>query len=124
MTLRQDAGRYECGTLNTVGCFGLKASIEFLLEVSPEQIGPVVQGLGDRIAAGVQAKGYELMTARTPDTAAGIVTFRKPGVDAAAIVKRLREERIVTAPRAGWVRTSPHFYITPEDIDRMVDALP
>ena len=23
MTLRADAGRYECGTLNTIGCFGL-----------------------------------------------------------------------------------------------------
>ncbi len=33
MTLRQDAGRYECGTLNTIGCYGLRASIEFLLEV-------------------------------------------------------------------------------------------
>ena len=31
MTLRPDAGRYECGTLNTIGCYGLKAAIEFLL---------------------------------------------------------------------------------------------
>ena len=27
-------------------------------------------------------------------------------------------------PRAGWVRTSPHFYIRPEEIDRMIDLLP
>ncbi len=40
MTLRSDAGRYECGTLNTIGCFGLRASIEFLLEVGIERIGP------------------------------------------------------------------------------------
>ena len=53
MTLRQDAGRYECGTLNTIGCFGLRASIEFLLEVGIGKIAPVVQNLGDRIAAGV-----------------------------------------------------------------------
>src|ERR1035437_9565815 len=61
---RPDAGRYECGTLNTIGCFGLKASIEFLLEVGPGEIAPVVQNLGDRIAAGVQAKGYELFLHR------------------------------------------------------------
>src|SRR5207302_3540005 len=25
MTVRSDAGRYECGTLNTIGCYGLRA---------------------------------------------------------------------------------------------------
>ena len=124
MTLRQDAGRYECGTLNTVGCFGLHASIEFLLEVGPGKIGPVVQNHGDRIAAGVQAKGYEIMGPRTPETGAGIVSFRKVGLDAVAIVRTLKEHKIVAAPRAGWVRTSPHFYITPAEIDRMVEVLP
>jgi len=52
------------------------------------------------------------------------VSFRKAGVDAAALVRTLRDQHIVAAPRAGWLRTSPHFYIAPEDIDRLVDALP
>jgi cysteine desulfurase/selenocysteine lyase len=124
MSLRPDAGRYECGTLNTIGCFGLRASLEFLLEVGVERIGPAVQGLGDRIASGVQATGYELLGSRTPQTGAGIVTFRKPGVDEREIVRRLRAAGITAAPRAGWVRTSPHFYITDSDIDRMLEVLP
>ena len=124
MTLRPDAGRYECGTLNTIGCFGLRASIEFLLEVGQGEIAPVVQNLGDRIAAGVQAKGYELFHPRTAQNGAGIVTFRKPGTEATETVRHLRRQNIIAAPRAGWVRTSPHFYISPADIDRMVDALP
>ena len=37
---------------------------------------------------------------------------------------RLKELGIAAAPRQGWVRTSPHFYISPEDIDTLVDALP
>ena len=124
MTLRPDAGRYECGTLNTIGCFGLRASIEFLLEVGQGEIAPVVQNLGDRIAAGVQAKGYELFLPRTPQNGAGIVSFRKPGIEAAETVRLLRRQNIITAARAGWVRTSPHFYISPADIDRLIDALP
>src|SRR5215472_698827 len=124
MTLWGDARRYECGTLNTIGCFGLKASIEFLLDVDPRQIGPVVQSLGDRIAAGVQAKGYEVLGNRTPENGAGIVTFRKQGHEPAAIVGSLRNLGIVAAPRAGWIRTSPHFYVSPEQIDRLIDALP
>ncbi|MGP8243642.1 MAG: aminotransferase class V-fold PLP-dependent enzyme [Bryobacteraceae bacterium] len=124
MTLRSDAGRYECGTLNTIGCFGLKAAIEFLLEVGVERIGPVVQSLGDRIAAGVQDKGYQVLGARTPETGAGIVSFRKPGIQARDIVRKLTAAGIAAAPRAGWVRTSPHFYIRPEEIDRLVEELP
>ena len=124
MTLRPDAGRYECGTLNTIGCFGLKAAIEFLLEVGVGEIAPVVQNLGDRIAEGVQAKGYELLGNRTPHTGAGIVSFRKPGVEASQAVAKLRSEGIIAAPRAGWIRTSPHFYISPSEIDRLVDSLP
>ena len=124
MSLRPDAGRYECGTLNTIGCYGLRAAIEFLLEVGVGQIAPVVQNLGNRIAGGVCAKGYEIAAPRTPETGAGIVSFRKPGQDAGEIVRKLRAQGITAAPRAGWVRTSPHFYIRPEEIDRMIDLLP
>jgi cysteine desulfurase/selenocysteine lyase len=124
MDLRPDAGRYECGTLNTIGCYGLKAAIDLLLEVGVGEIAPVVQNLGDRIAAGVQDKGYELLGCRTPATGAGIVSFRKEGIDTHETVRRLRAEGIVAAPRQGWIRTSPHFYIGPEDIDRMLAVLP
>jgi selenocysteine lyase/cysteine desulfurase len=124
MALRQDAGRYECGTLNTIGCFGLRAAIELLLEVGIGKIGPVVRNLGDRIAEGVQRKGYEVLGHRTPINAAGIVSFRKPGTDAAEVVRVLREHGIATAPRAGWIRSSPHFYISPAEIDRMLEVLP
>src|SRR5947209_12219950 len=74
MALRPDAGRYEPGTLNTIGCFGLCAAIKFLLDVGVGEIAPVVQNLADRIAAGVQALGYEIMGTRSPETGAGIVS--------------------------------------------------
>jgi selenocysteine lyase/cysteine desulfurase len=124
MTLRPDAGRYECGTLNTIGCYGLKAAIEFVLEVGVERIAPVVEALGDRIAAGAASEGYEVLGRRTAATGAGIVSFRKAGVESGAIVHQLKQKRIVAANRSGWVRTSPHFYISPEEIDRVVAALP
>jgi cysteine desulfurase / selenocysteine lyase len=124
MTLRPDAGRYECGTLNTVGCFGLRASIEFLLSVGIHEIAPAVQALGDRIAEGARSRGYEVLGERTPTTGAGIVSIRKEGMDARLIVSRLKEKRIVAAPRQGWVRLSPHFYISPEEIDTLLRELP
>jgi selenocysteine lyase/cysteine desulfurase len=124
MTLRPDAGRYECGTLNTIGCYGLRAAIEFLLQVGVERIAPEVQSLGDRIAEGVVEKGYEVLGRRTPATGAGIVSFRKMGVDSAELVRKLTTRGIATANRGGWVRTSPHFYVSPEEIERVMEALP
>jgi selenocysteine lyase/cysteine desulfurase len=64
------------------------------------------------------------MCPRTPDTGAGIVSFRKPGIEGPAIVTRLWAKGIAAAPRAGWVRTSPHYYVSPADIDRFLEALP
>jgi selenocysteine lyase/cysteine desulfurase len=124
MTLRQDAGRYECGTLNTVGCYGLRAAIDFLLGLGIENVAPAVQALGDRLAEGVAAKGYQLAVPRTPGSGAGIVSFRREGVDPRQVVQDLKSQRIVAAPRQGWVRMSPHFYIAPQEIGQVIEALP
>ena len=124
MTLRSDAGRYECGTLNTIGCYGLRAAIELLLEIGVERIGPVVQGLADQLAEGAVRKGYQLLGDRTEENGAGIIAIQKPGIDSRQLVRELKELGIIAAPRQGWVRLSPHFYISPEEIDRAVEALP
>jgi cysteine desulfurase/selenocysteine lyase len=124
MTLRADAGRYECGTLNTIGCYGLRASIELLLEAGIERIGPLVQALAGRLAEGARQKGYQVLCERTPDNGSGIVTLHKPGMDSREVVRDLKERGIMAAPRQGWVRFSPHFYISPEEIDRVVEELP
>ncbi len=124
MTLRQDAGRYEPGTLNTIGCYGLRAAIEFVLEVGVERIGPAVRGLADQVADGAKAKGYEILVERTPENGAGIVSIRSPQVDHRMVVRHLKERGFSAAPRQGWVRVSPHFYISPAEIAAFVDALP
>ena len=103
----------------------LRAAIEFLLEVGVENIAPVVQSLGDQIAEGVLRKGYEILGARTPANGAGIVSFRKvDGEEADAIVEKLQKNSVVTASRAGWVRASPHFYIEPAGIEKLLELLP
>jgi cysteine desulfurase/selenocysteine lyase len=124
MTLRPDAGRYECGTLNTIGCFGLRASLELILEVGVERIGPVVQALTGQLAEGAARKGYQLLGERTAENGSGIIALNKDGVDSRKIVRDLKEAGIVAAPRQGFVRFSPHFYISPEDIERVVEELP
>lgn len=117
--LRPDAGRYEPGTLNTVGCFGLRAAIDFLLSVGIEAISDHVRSLAIQIEQGLRERGFEVLG--TPG--AGIVSFRKPGEDSRMTVRRLRDAKIIAAPRQGWVRVSPHFYIAPEEVASFLDVL-
>jgi cysteine desulfurase / selenocysteine lyase len=123
MTLRSDAGRYESGTLNTIGCYGLQSALDLLLEVGIEQIAPDVRALGDRIRAGAEAAGYECLGPRSPDTGAGIVAIKHATLDSLLIVRRLKDKNISVTARQGWVRISPHFYNSPEDIERLITEL-
>jgi cysteine desulfurase / selenocysteine lyase len=124
MALRPDAGRYECGTLNTIGCYGLRASLDFLLGVGVDRIGPAVEALADQLAEGAQAKGYSLLGERTRATSSGIVAVQKLGMDSRHIVRQLKDKGVIAAARQGWVRLSPHFYLSPEDIAQAIEALP
>lgn len=121
--LRPDAGRYEPGTLNTIGCYGLRAAIELLLEAGVDRVCRQVQSLADRIATGAETKGYEILGTRTPANSSGIVSFRKPGVDSRMIVHALKQAGIQATHRQGWVRASPHFYLNHDDIDRTLAEL-
>ena len=123
MTLRADAGKYESGTLNTVGCYGLRAALDLLLEVGVERIAAAVQGLGDQVWDGVRGMGFEVLGKRSAESGAGIVSFRKPGVESQFMVNKLKEAGILAASRQGWVRVAPHFYISPGDIERVLREL-
>ena len=124
LTLRKDAGRYEPGTLNTIGCFGLRAAIELLLEVGVENVEPAVVALTERLAAGAQARGYEILGTRRPGSTSGIISIRREGLDSRYLVAQLRDAGMLAASRQGWTRIAPHFYIDPEEIDRVIDLLP
>ncbi|MCC6591207.1 MAG: aminotransferase class V-fold PLP-dependent enzyme [Bryobacterales bacterium] len=119
MTLRSDAGRYEPGTLNTIGIFGLRASIALINQIGVAAISAEVTQRARQLHDGAKRKGYEILP-----TASGIVTFRKEGVDSRIIVKRLRDAGIIAAPRQGYVRTSPHFYVSPDSIEACLEQLP
>ena len=123
-TLRPDAGRFEAGTLNSFGCAALRTSIELLLEAGVERLSEQVNLLADRLYQAAQQKGYEPCAKRDRGSGSGIVSLRKDGLDPAELAKRLLSDKIVAIPRFGYLRVSPHFYNTVDEIDRLVELLP
>ena len=124
-TFRPDAGRYESGSPNVPGFLALRASLEMLMDVGVEAISSRIKALTDRVAAGVEEKGYRVASPREGQAWSGAVVFASDRHDHAQLAAWLRKEkRIELAVREGRLRCSPHFYKTESQIDRLVEALP
>jgi selenocysteine lyase/cysteine desulfurase len=121
---RDGALRFECGTLNTVGVYGLGAAIDLFLEVGPETVEEHLLSLSDYLAERLSAKGYSVVSSRRKGEASGIVTCTHERHSPGSLYHWLLSKNIITAPRANRLRFSPHFYNTREEVDRLIDALP
>ena len=121
---RKGALRFECGTLNTVGVYGLGAAINLFLEVGPEKIEEYLLGLSDYLAESLKAKGYDLISSRQKGETSAIVCCTHKRHTSASLYHLLLEKNIITTHRVGRLRISPHFYNTREEIDTLIAALP
>jgi len=119
-----DAQRFESGTLNTVGIYGLKACLDLIHKVGIDVIESRVLMLTDRLADGLKEKGYVVVSSRREGEKSGIVSFGRSDMDADMIFQILQERNIVSAARAGYCRLSPHFYNTEAEVNVVLEALP
>jgi cysteine desulfurase/selenocysteine lyase len=120
-----DASRYEGGTPNFLGALSLATSIDVLASAGIERIAAHVLALTDRLADGLQSRGYTMSSDRSrDDVKSGIVLFGRDDVDPIALGKRLNEAKICTTYRANGIRVAPHGHNTPGDVDAILAALP
>jgi selenocysteine lyase/cysteine desulfurase len=124
-TLRADAQRFECGTYNVPGLLSLKAALELLKAARIGLVATRVRELTDRLIAGVERKGYAVVSPRDKWQWSGIVSFTSPVHDMKRLMVQLRKEhKVEIALREGRLRASPHFYNTEAQIDRLIEVLP
>jgi selenocysteine lyase/cysteine desulfurase len=121
--LQESAGRFEEGTPNTPGIFGLGAALDLLLELGVDDIGRRVLELTDRLARGIDERGGHVLSPREDGCASGIVSFVMPDEAPAETAARLVARDVFVVVRRGGVRASPHFYNDEDEIDRLLDAL-
>jgi len=118
------AARFECGVINQGGVRGLQASLDLMNRVGREQIGERILALNERLADGLDARGYEVISSRRDGERSGIVSFKSARHDSAALRERLHQADVIVSLREGLIRVSPHFYNSPDDVDRLLAALP
>lgn len=129
IAFQRDARRYEAGTHNLLGTVGLMAAMEMVLELGVENIARELWRKRLLLVPALQAKGFTVLNAEaTPETASGIISFHQPGKDFDALHQKLLQANIVTSLRTDrsgrkYIRLSPHFYNTDEELHRMLDVL-
>lgn len=123
LELQPGAGRFEEGTPNTAGIFGLGAAIDLLLEVGIEEIGWRVLALTDRLVRGLEQRGARVLSPRADGLASGIVSFIWTGEAPRETARRLLDREVFVVARRGGVRASPHFYNSEDEIDRLLASL-
>jgi len=124
LNYRDGALRFECGTLNSAGVYGLGAAIDLFLDAGPDEIEAYLVGLSSYLAERLTSLGYNVVSSRQPGETSAVVTCTHERHSPRELNRLLWAKKIITAPRANRLRISPHFYNTREEVDSLIEALP
>ena len=125
LTFAPGARRFEESVVSVLDTAAFGAALDLLLEVGTDVIEDRVLDLAARLADGLAGCGCEIVEPwpRKRAESSGIVSFRKPGTKAQAVLRDLNAAHVVARIHQDFVRLSPHFYNTNEEVDRVLDVL-
>ncbi len=118
-----DARRFECGSLNTLGIYALRASLDLLHEVGMIEIEERIADRIQQLDQSLQTLGCRILTPPEPERRAGILTFVPPRLESENVYQRLMERGVLCAARGGGIRFSPHFYTSANALQLALEAV-
>jgi len=121
--LLPDARRFEAGSLNTAGVYGMRAAIDLALEIGIDVIREHALRVATLLADGLESIGWTVASPRP--IASPIIGATPPDVEKSIrwYHGKIEEKGIISAPREGLLRLSPHYYNDEDEVARVLDAL-
>lgn len=134
--LAPGARRFELWEHDVATRLGLKVAVDELLALGVDEVEAAVRSRAAGLRTGLAAIGG--VTVRdVGEDLSGIVTFTVDGLEPEQVRDRLAEQRVTVTVSgaastrldmterglAGVVRASPHYFVSPDDLDRAVDAV-
>lgn len=119
--LRDDASRYENGTLNYQGIASLKATLEFQGEFGYDEAHNHTLFLTSRLAELFSQRGINVISPQGSTELSGITAVEIENAD--EVLKKLTAKNIHVALRRGFLRISPYFYNTEEEVKKVVTTV-
>lgn len=122
------AQRYEPGSLNVLGLVGLHASLGLLLHFGVPAIQVRLQSLRTRLFEGLRQKGCNILGENEHHQNSAIVSARNSQWQPKQKMRELQSRRFIVSMRTAadgmtYLRFSPHFYNSNEDVDMLLKAL-
>lgn len=117
--LKDTAEKYEGGMLPSSLIYGLEASVDLMLELTPAAIAQRVLHLAAQTRDALRSLGAEPL----PYDDSPIVAASFPNRDASALARALKQDRVLVSARHGMLRVSTHFYNDESDITALITAL-
>ena len=117
---RPDARRFELGTPALPTVYTALGGQEILDEVGIERITARNNELTDHLVAKARDSGFAMALPELKHRSAIIMIQHD---DPAGAVVHLAKRGVIVDHRPGFVRISPHFYNTKEEIDQCIEAL-
>jgi len=115
-----DASRYELGTWPSITVIGLRASLQYHLNLDEAEKHRHVTSLATYTREQLKEMKLEIIDEQNPQVS-GIVSFKaeKPLI----LAENLKRAGIVVSARPGLVRISHHFYNSYADVEKLLTAL-
>jgi selenocysteine lyase/cysteine desulfurase len=118
---QDDARRFELGTPALPTVHSALGGQEIIDQIGVPRIRERNRALTERLIAAARERGYNVRCAATEAARSAIVMVEHP--DPATAVGLLAAKNIIVDHRPGYVRISPHFYNTEEEIDFAIATL-
>mgnify|MGYP001198944859 FL=1 len=118
-----NTSKFEFSTL-AFGCIlGLTESLNYLNNIGIEKIYKYNVFLTDCLIEGLKKADAKIISSDEGKYRSPIITAKFKNKDSESIINDLRCAKIFISQRKEWVRFSPHFYNTLEDIDFVISEI-
>ncbi len=122
MELKTSASAFQTGTINTLGVYALNTILKIFNEFGVNRIENLVIDNSLFLRNKLKEAGFRVYPQELEEKYfSGIVSFRHP--DSEGLFNWLTERKILVSLREGFIRLSPHFYNTEEDLEKVIDAI-
>lgn len=115
------ARRFEYGTPAVAAIYAARAGLALLAKIGVAKVRERHMLLSQRLVDGALAQGWAVRCPRAAAERTAIVTLEHP--EPQRVVEALRSLGVICDSRPGLVRLSPHYFNTPEEIDRALELL-
>ena len=116
------ASRFECSSLNILAVSGLSEAMKGVHQMGMADVERRVLEHADFLYAELERLGY-VFYFDGKDSRSAIVSARHPEYDTAALMKHLASRNVECSLWYGYLRFSPHFYNTSEELERLIQIL-